>query len=390
MKVFSLLILSLALIGILATDQAFAQGHYTIVKNNIRKTCVVDLIKEGTTGIRFIDRICNENRPTDEEVIDACGYYGDAPFYDVYELIRNGGGFVIRHVEFEYDEVDNTWTVVDVVEVPVPSPTTPWAFQCTDPSASINRSSASAAAANRLFTSGPKNSAAANDYLSYALNPNGQPTGAKSTVFSNPTSKGALGASVSHDGSFSVQLSATSSTWTLSTRKLKNGVPAGRPSSWTIPAYSGYSPDITNAIEVNSGAAGQTAQKIRYLVYREFRNTGTTSQQSRIMIQTIDDVTGKQIGSAKPLTQFKNAFQATAEAIQSLAIAPNGDLLVFTEYSSACKKMILKAVNLNGDVTSGPAKTLAGCAGLASTPAGYLGIDISLNPQNTSSTSNEK
>lgn len=386
MKVFSILILSLALI-ILAADLSLSQDQFTIVKNNIRKTCVVDLIKEGTTGIRFIDRICNENRPTDEEVIDACGYYGDPFFYDVYELIRNGDGFLIRHVEFEYDD---TWRVVGVVEVPVPSPTTPWTFQCTDPPASINQSSTSAAATNRLFTAGPKNSAAGNDYLSYALNSSGQPTGAKSTVFSNPSSKAALGASVSHDGSFSVQLSATSASWTLTTRKLKNGVPAGATFSWTIPAYSGYSPDITNAIEVNSGAAGRTAQKIRFLVYREFRNVGTTMQQSRIMIQTIDDVTAKPVGSAKPLTQFKNAFQATAEAIQSIAIAPDGGMLVFTEYSSACKKQILKAVNLNGDVTSGAAKTIAGCTGLASTPAGYLGIDISITPQSTTSPSIKK
>jgi hypothetical protein len=390
MKVFSILILGLALIGILAADLAPAQDQFTIIKNNIRKTCVVDLIKEGTTGVRFIDRVCNENRPTDEEVIDACGYYGDVPdgFYDVYELIRNGDGFLIRHVEFEYD--GNSWDVNKVVEVPIPPPTTPWTFQCTAPPNSSSQTTAAAAAANRLFTAGPKNSAAANDYLSYALSSSGQPTGAKSTVFTNPNTKAALGASVSHDGSFSVQLSATSGSWSLSTRKLKNGVPAGAPSSWTIPAYSGYSPDITNAIEVNSGAAGQAAQKIRYLVYREFRNVGTTSQQSRIVIQTIDDLTGKPVGAAKPLTQFKNAFQATAEAIQSLAIAPNGGMLVFTEYSGACKKQILKAVNLNGDIASGPAKTIAGCAGLVTTPAGYLGIDISITPQSSSSPSTQK
>jgi hypothetical protein len=381
MKVLSVLFVSLALIGILTADLTLAEDEFTIIKNNIRKTCVVNLIKTGTTGIRSIDRICNENRPEDEEVIDACGYYGEYPYYDVYELIKKGDGFRVRKVEFRYDETTDFWTFTGVSEVPIASPTGPWAFQCTDPSAVVTPNSTSADPTNRLFTAGPKNSAAGNDYLSYALNANGQPTGAKSTVFSNPTSKAALGGSVSHDGSFSVQLSASSGSWTLSTRKLKNGVPAGAPFSWTIPAYSGYSPDITNAIEVNSGVAGKAAQKLRFLVYREFRNVGTVTQQSRIMIVTIDDTTGKPIGSAKPLTQFKNAFQATAEAIQSLAIAPNGKLLLFTEYSSACKKMILKAVNLNGDVTSGPAKTIAGCAVLASTPAGYLGIDISLAPQ---------
>src|SRR5262245_60945180 len=100
MKVVSILILILVLIGLVSINSGLAQRQYTIIKNNIRKTCVVNLIKKGTTGITFIDRACSENRPEDEEVIDACGYYGDPPFYDVFELIKAGDGFRVRHVEF--------------------------------------------------------------------------------------------------------------------------------------------------------------------------------------------------------------------------------------------------------------------------------------------------
>jgi hypothetical protein len=237
-----------------------------------------------------------------------------------------------------------------------------------------------AAITDRLFIAGTQNTSAANDYLAFALDSEGDSNGSKSVVFSNPNSKTTLGGSVSRDGGMAVELTATRTTWTLTTRRLKNGLPAGAPFSWTIPAYHGYSPDLTNTILVSSNVAGESAIKFRYLIYRAFRNVGTSTQQSQIMIQKIDDATGKPIEAAKPLTVFKNSLLAAAEAFQSLAISPNAELLLFTEYSGACKKMILKATKIANGTLSGPAKVVAGCEGLASTPLGYIGIDIVESP----------
>jgi hypothetical protein len=380
MRVLSILFLGLFLTGFVLTDAVYAQEVvYMGTVTNVKDTCYV-VVEHFGVGLR-ISKQCVSNQSN--EVVNTTEFWdGIDEIVYVYELIRTSSGELkvrvrIYDLDFNEDgpEVDE---LLDEFDLPGFSPATPYGFQANGAglSGQLKTSASSAAPPNRLLTVGPRNAVAGNDYLSYVLNGDGSLTGAKNIIFSNPNNKGALGSSVSRDGSMAVELSATSALWTLVTRKLKNGVPAGAPISWTVPSYNGYSPDITNAIEENSGIAGVSAQKIRYLVYRVFRNVGTASQQSQIVIQKIDDAKGKPIGAPIPLTQFKNAFQAGAESVQSLALSPDGKLLLFTEYSGACKKMILKAASLSGNKFAKAPVVVAGCAGLASTPFGFLGLDI--------------
>ncbi len=375
-KISSLLVIFLC--SSLLRTSAFGQD-YKSTYTTVRKTCEKLF---SLSNNQIITRLtsCVENDPETEEIFNtAIDWYGE-PFERTvfYELVRTSSGFVVRSFEcrgalgIECTEPKDT---------PIKM-ATPYVLQKIapeEPSAlqKVSKDSISAAP-NRLFTTGPNTAALKNDYVAYVLNADDFPTTAKKVIFTNPTTKTSLGGSVAPDGGMAVQLIADSSTWTLITRKLKDGVPIAAPFSWTVPAYTGYSLDITNTIEVNSGAAGASLQPIRYIVFRAFRNVGTAGQASQILIQTIDDATGQPTGPARALTNFAPALQATAEAIQGDAISPDGKLLLFTSYASACKRQIAKIMALANGQRVGPIKTVVPCAGLAETPGGVIGLDMML------------
>jgi hypothetical protein len=357
-------------------SSAFAQVDYMASWSVIRKSCTEGLTW-NQSGVTKRPANCVELDPEEEEVLNKTLDFGFdpviGPFSIEFELIKRSNDYFLRS---KYCDVDGCEVREDPFDISMIDPYTLHKIANSTSKEPNNKSmTKSQVTPHRLFTLGPNTAALKNDYVVYTLDANDVPTGAKKVIFSNPSSKTALGASAAPDGGMAVQLTADSKSWTMSTRRLKDGLPIAAPFTWTVPAYSGYSPDITNAIEVTS--AGATS-RIRYLVFRSFRNVGTTSQQSQIMIQTIDDVTGKPIGDAKPLTSSVKAFIALAEAIQSIAIAPDGNLMLFTVYSEACKRQILKMVRLANSRIVGGATTLVGCSGLAATPAGVLGLDIML------------
>lgn len=387
MKVLSVLFLGLVFFGVFAPNLTLAANSFYVLAVHGNENCLYQVVLTST-GIK-IKRIECWVDPRGDTVSSAikCDeeeFFTGLKCYLYIGASDSSSGTTKRTVGVS--SFTNNGNVTDAQVLSSIIPSSFFSMQTTDISdvAASSTDNGAAAALNRLFIAGSQGTAGANDYLSFALNAEGLTTGAKSTIFSNPNTKTTLGGSISRDGGMAVQLSATSALWQLSTRLLNNGVPRKAPVSWTVLAYNGYSPDITNRIEVNSGVAGASAIKIQYLVFRAFRGVGTAAQQSQIMIQRIDDATGKPLETAKPLTVFKNAFLAPAEAFQSIAIAPNGEVMIFTEYSGACKKMILKAVKLVNGAVSGPAKLIAGCAGLASSTFGYTGLDITEDPESES------
>jgi hypothetical protein len=365
---FLLLFLGLFFVATFVTNSVSAT-EYLSTWTSVRKSCDKQFTSEGTK-LLLHPTVCLDLDPVREEVLNkTADYYSD--HHIVYELVKNSDRvLVIRTKRCHFEHGMAYRVVCDPPEDTLIQAATPLALHKIAPNIFFDNPQ------RCVFISDTNAPAARNDYVVYKLDAEDQPTSAKKVIFSNPSSKTALGASAAPDGGMAVQLIADSKSWTMSTRRLKNGIPIAAPSSWTVPAYSGYSPDISNAIDINTGSAGASAARIRYLVFRTFRNVSTTSQQSQIMIQTIDDATGKPLNDPTPVTNFAKAFQAGAEAIQSIAIAPDAKFMLFTVYSDACKKQILKQVNLvNGEVAGG-AKTIANCSGLAASPAGIVGVDI--------------
>ncbi len=390
MKVFSILIFTMFLGALLVASFASGQTEtYITVLTDTNRICYFRaVVTDGNSTVKLISCVNAEILGLDPQRTDilltSLGDFEEPGFIETYYETTDGNQRETWHVRLDEilgrigsdpEALGDLQTFLNNLDG--------YSMQYSDvPSAGLKKNNQQAEPLDRLFTAGTRNTTKANDYFSLAFNAGGLPTGSKGVIFSNPNTKTTLGGSINRDGSMAVQLSATSSSWTLTTRKLKNGVPAGAPFSWTVPAYNGYSPDITNAIEVNAGAAGSSATTGYYLVYRAFRNVGTTSQQSQILLQSLD-ASGHPIGSPTPITQFKNAFQASAETFQSLAISPNGKILLFAEYAS-CKKMILRWMRLANGAPSGAAKTAFGCSSVSQSPIGVVGMDIMRLPDSAS------
>lgn len=372
----NLFLLTLCGLNLMLTS-AFGED-YKSTYTTIRQTCE-KLFNLSNNQIITRYTNCVENDPQKEEIFNtALDWVIDPDSGDsadiIFELVRTSSGFVVRMTVcdgfFPNDCAPPEDTPIKNVS--------PFVLQKIAPNGSSTQLNKAAAVPNRLYTAGTNTAALKNDYVAYVLGANDVPTTAKKVIFANPTTKTTLGGSVAPDGGMAVQLIADSSTWNLSTQKLNNGVPTGKSFSWTVPAYTGYSLDITNAIEVNTGAAGMSAQRVRYIVYRAFRNVATTSQQSQVLIQTIDDATGQPTGPARALTNFAPALQATAESIQGDAISPDGKVLFFTTYAAGCKRQIAKVMALSNGARVGAIKTAVSCTGLASTPGGVIGLDMML------------
>ena len=370
----------LALCGLsLMLTSAFGE-EYKSTYTTVRQTCQ-KLFNVSNNQIITRYTNCVENDPQKEEIFNtALDWVVDPDSGEsadiIYELVRTSSGFVVR-MTFCDGFFPNDCAPPE--DTPLKN-VSPFVLQkiAPNPSSALTKSSKDSAVPNRLYTAGANTAALRNDYVAYVLGSDHSPTTAKKVIFANPTSKTTLGGSVAPDGGMAVQLIADSSTWNLSMQKLNNGIPTGKSFSWTVPAYTGYSLDITNAIEVNSGAAGKSAQRVRYIVYRAFRNVATTSQQSQVLIQTIDDVTGQPTGPARALTNFAPALQATAESIQGDAISPDGKILLFTTYAASCKRQIGKIMMLANGARVGAIKTAVSCTGLSSTPGGVIGLDMML------------
>ena len=111
-------------------------------------------------------------------------------------------------------------------------------------------------------------------------------------------------------------------------------------------AYNGYSLDLSGPVTLAAGAGG-ISQTVRYLIYRAFRNVGAANQESQLLVQTIDDATGKPVGTPRELTPFVKANNGNLEAAQSIAIAPDASSVLFASYNDVCKRYIIKGFDLS-------------------------------------------
>ena len=251
-------------------------------------------------------------------------------------------------------------------------------FATTDAS-NMSTSETTALADFALFGPGTASGAVANDFFRYSVNEDGTSAGQKKPFFTNPAGTFILGGSISHDGKMAVQFTAKSATsWQISSRLIDNSNPAKPASSWSIAPYNGYSLDISGGVTLAAGAGG-ISQTVRYLVYRAFRNVGAANQESQLLVQTIDDATGKPIGAPRELTPFVKAFNGNLEAAQSIAIAPDASSVIFASYSDGCKRYIIKGFDLSPTGTRvGSIKTVVPCGKLKE--SGARGLDITGAP----------
>jgi hypothetical protein len=222
-----------------------------------------------------------------------------------------------------------------------------------------------------------------NDVFSALLNPSSGIPGARKSVFNNvPPSDVVFGATISRDGKLSVQsvqhTEGSNITRVIQAKKVLNGGGSGSPSGISSNVV-GYSPAITDALGTSApgGTPSHTSSTFRLLAYRVFRNFGTANQQSQILIQQVNDVTGFPIGAARALTNFVKAPQFGLESSHSIAFAQDGTFILYTTFNSGCQKNILIAQRLNASGNkAGPSQVLAGCNQLASNPLGLYGMDI--------------
>lgn len=254
-----------------------------------------------------------------------------------------------------------------------------------------------AGAAKRLLGAGPVQTQFSNDYFGYSLDANGVATGAKRALFKNPTGDAIFGGSISPSGVFASQFvlrAVTSFAFNLAARgfaltggpqtlerdakfvRLANGNPTQTTYTWHIAEDGGYTPRCTDPVPSAGSSSQKPAANVIYYFDRNFKNGGTPTAQSQIRIMNVDPTTAVPLGAPRPITNFVNAPLFNAETFQSISAAPDGGLVVYTVYSGACKKMILKAQRLTGGQKVGGAKTLLNCNQLTQSGSGVYGINI--------------
>jgi len=185
----------------------------------------------------------------------------------------------------------------------------------------------------RLFGPGKRNSSQANDYVSYTLDDDGIPTGAKKIYFSNASGVDASGGFVTRDGGMTGGLSMLQAPALLFRRCL-------RPIDGNANAQASVCNDSDNAThisEVGSSAFNGT----RDTVFREFRNPDTPNSQSRLRFQRVNAATAEVL-SESSLTNFARAPRVDAEFVQGIAMSEDGGLVVFNSFGS-CQREIVKA-----------------------------------------------
>jgi hypothetical protein len=135
------------------------------------------------------------------------------------------------------------------------------------------------------------------------------------------------------------------------------------------------SADITNPVSDDHKPGNAAVSGQRFFVFKVFQGSGNAIQTA-IFLQVVDEK-GKFVGDAKTIRKFKRTSQANAEAFQSIAVQPEGKYVLYTEFSSACGKEIIRRRNLDSQGNpKGRAKTVAGCSKMKNTPVGAFGLDL--------------
>lgn len=232
--------------------------------------------------------------------------------------------------------------------------------------------------ANRgyLLTTGTFGTSGANNYVSYLID-----SKIKTRIFENPDDRSAGTAAVSPDGGLVSQMTFKGLNHIGLVVKLIDGQLAGSPFQWlNVNAFQGYSQSLSNPIGSNNSGAAAPDTGTRYLAYRNFRQPGTSNSQSRVMIQKVDAKTGRPQGSPRSITNFARAMNVDAEKFQSIAISPDGGLILYTAWSNECSKQLLFARQLVNGSSVGNPWVIVGCGQLEEYPVGVYGINITPAP----------
>ena len=143
-------------------------------------------------------------------------------------------------------------------------------------------------------------------------------------------------------------------------RKLNNGM-ANPSFQWlNVNDFQGYSQSLSNPIESTNRGTAAPKTGTRYLAYRNFRQPGTSNSRSQVVIQNVDATTGQLQGAPRAITNFAKAMNVAAEKIQSIAISPDGGLILYTAWDNGCKKQVLVARRLANGSGVGKPKLLSG------------------------------
>ncbi len=197
-------------------------------------------------------------------------------------------------------------------------------------------------------------------------------------IFVNPANRSPGTAAAAPDGGLMSQMTFTGLNHVGLDQKLKNnGDLAGPPSQWlNVNDFQGYSQSLSNPVDSpNRGTAAPKANT-RYLAYRNFRQPGTANSQSQVVIQNVGAVTGQLQGPPRAITNFAKALNVDAEKFQSIAISPDGRLILYSAWNGDCKKQVLVARSLTNGSVVGKPKVVVGCKQLEEYPVGVYGINI--------------
>lgn len=216
--------------------------------------------------------------------------------------------------------------------------------------------------------------------VEFELNANGAP-GPQTVVFQLKRNSWMLGLDQAEDGKMIVAVTAnTKSQRFFQVRKLH---PAGPIKVKQIPNHP-LSLALSNPINVasNSHSAGPVAGSHRFLFFRDFPNW-EEFQSTRIVMQKIDDSTGKFIGPMKVFTTTtKNLNKVCCvgdQFYQSVAVSPAADIIFYSDFDASCGKNVLKAQVFNPQKQTkiGQPQLLIGCGQLVNIfNDGIYGIDV--------------
>jgi hypothetical protein len=213
----------------------------------------------------------------------------------------------------------------------------------------------------RLFGPGRNNGAQANDYVSYTLDDDGIPTGARKIYFNNAAGLSAGGGFVTRDGGMagglSVIQSATGNPLELLARQIFRR--CLRPIDANANAGLNVCNDSDSSTHV-SEVASSAFNGTRDIVFREFRNPDTQNSQSRLRFQKVNASTGEEI-STSTLTNFVRAPIVDAEFVQGIALSEDGRLVVFNSFGP-CQREIVKAFRRGSNgLIAGGTSIIYGC-----------------------------
>ena len=214
-----------------------------------------------------------------------------------------------------------------------------------------------------FLTTGAFGTPGANNYVSNPLY-----GGKKTKIFINPDNRSPGTAAVAPDGKMVSQMTFQGLNHIGLIGSLVKRNLVGLPIQWlNVNDFQGYSQSLSNPIE----SAGT-----RYLAYRNFQQPRTSNSRSKVMIQNVNAKTGQPQGTPRAITNFARAMDVDSEKLQSIAITPDGRLILYTGWNNDCKKQVLFAQKLVNGSSVGSRSVIIGCGKLQKYPVGVYGINL--------------